>query len=369
MNESGNAILPVCINHSTRLWRLFHPKTAFGVLSFAVRSPWINHSPVDLHPIVHNWIVVVIGLTAIIVCTRNWPTANQIFVLSSVSPYTLGVLHESRPIAAALAAFCYNCVRFRRKADPSAIDVLSERILSKRAIRFNKFDLYLPLSPLSRHRGYRTSRRHPAAASSLAIPGLIFLPGAYVDHTAYAPVAAMLSDKGIIVVVLSMEPIRLAAPLLGSDPIDVSHAMKCASKVISTTSWSRHVQWSIGGHSAGAYAALRLARQIPVEKCCLWAAGNLEEMVPDLSQMPLEVLTVLASNDKFAFLTDQMKSRFLSKMPKNTCIQIIMGGNHAGFGAYPSNELFDGKNDIGKGKQHELVCSITASFLLNGKNS
>lgn len=369
MNESGNAILPVCINHSTRLWRLFHPKTAFGVLSFAVRSPWINNSQVDLHQILRNWIVVVIGLTAIIVFTRNWPTANQIFVLSSLSPYTLGVLHESRPIAAALAAFCYNCVRFRRKADQSAIDILSKRILSKRAIRFNEFDLYLPLLPRSSRKGYLTSSHRHTGESSSSIPGLIFLPGAYVDHTAYAPIAAMLSDKGIIVVVLSMEPIRLAAPFLGSDPIDVRQAMKCASKVIRMTSCSHHVQWNIGGHSAGAYAALRLARQVPVKKCFIWAAGNLEEMVPDLSLMQLEVLTVLASNDKFAFLTDQMKSRFLSKMPKNTCIKIIMGGNHAGFGAYPSNELFDGNNEIGKGKQHELVCSITASFLLNGKNS
>jgi dienelactone hydrolase len=367
MNESGNAILPVCMNHSTRLWRLFLPQTAFGVLSFAVRSPWANNSQVDLHQVLHNWIVAFIGLIVIAVITRNWPTANQIFILSFLSPYTLGVIHESRYVATALTAFCYNCVRFRRKADQSALDILYERILSKRAIRFNKFDLYLPPFPRS-SQGYLTSSRHHACESS-SIPGFIFLPGAYVDHTAYAPIAAKLSDKGIVVAVLSMEPIRLAAPFLGGDPIDVIQAMKRASKVVRATSSSPHIQWNIGGHSAGAYAALRLARQVHVEKCCIWAAGNLDGMVPDLSMLPLDVLTILASNDKFAFLTDQMKSRFLSKMPKNTSIKTIIGGNHAGFGAYPSNEIFDGTNDIGQGKQHELVCSITASFLFYGKNS
>jgi hypothetical protein len=361
MNESGNAIL--LINHSIRLWRLCLPQTAVGILNFAASSPWANTYQVDLQKVLHTWIVFLIGLTTITVSTRNWPTAAQVRVLTFLSPYTLGVIHETSHIAMALATFCYNCVRFRKNADQSAVDTLSKRILSKRAMRLDKFDLYLPPIP-SASQGHLISSHH--AEESLSIPGLIFLPGAYVDHTAYSPVAAKLSDKGILVAVLSMEPVRLAAPFLGGDSKDIVDAMNSASNKL-RAKLSCNIQWNIGGHSAGAYAAMRLAQQVKVGKCCIWAAGNVDEMVPDLSRLQLDVLIILASNDRFAFLTEQAKSRFLSKMPKNTSIQSIAGGNHAGFGAYPRNELFDGSNEIGLEKQHELVSSITASFLLHGR--
>ena len=100
----------------------------------------------------------------------------------------LPILGFSLFTTAAVLMFSKN----RKASFESAQTLLLERLKSKRAIRKqDKYDVFLPVQE--------------------AKIGVIFFPGALVSHTAYAGIAAALSDKGILVVVLSLEPVRFIA--------------------------------------------------------------------------------------------------------------------------------------------------------------
>ena len=70
--------------------------------------------------------------------------------------------------------------------------------------------------------------------------GLLFLPGFMVPHSAYSEVAAMISDSGIVVVVLSMEPLRIPAASLGADSRDLKRILRRVDTSLpSPAKWSR----------------------------------------------------------------------------------------------------------------------------------
>ena len=88
-----------------------------------------------------------------------------------------------------------------------ATDVLESRIIHRRAYRTRRYDVYLPPS-LNTSTDGKTSNDQSA---------LLLIPGATVSHEAYSEVAGRLSDEGFVVVVVSLEPFRLANPYFGMD--------------------------------------------------------------------------------------------------------------------------------------------------------
>lgn len=170
------------------------------------------------------------------------------------------------------------------------------------------------------------------------------------------------------------------------------------------------VEWALGGHSMGGYAALQLGGELLQIKdgppsvtlrdgssisrvsnqIVAWAAGNAVNSVPNLQRFgeeafplssltsflarnegnywknhPLRVLILLASNDDIAkFASEQQRQDLLSKLPpKTTYLHTIEGGNHAGFASY-NDALMDGPRDIPLEVQHVEACSKTVHFIL-----
>jgi len=237
------------------------------------------------------------------------------------------------------------------------------------------------------------------------IPSLLFFPGFGIHCNAYADVAGKISDSGIPVIVVSLEPFRLAHKALGGGMNDVRRLIKSAGSDVAKHYKNIHgekngkndvssdegidkniiVEWALGGHSMGGYNALRLAEELIQtsppsillrdgsisrvgSQIVVWAAGTVVENVPNLLTSSLRVLVLLASNDMFAtFSSPQQKLQFLSKLPKKRRIETIEGGNHSGFASYDAaqkSNQFNGPRDIPLETQHEEASSRTAHFLL-----
>ena len=247
----------------------------------------------------------------------------------------------------------------RQSAFPSAKLVWMERLRSERLDHTAAFDLYLPA---------------PSTGDSnkpRIVPGLVLLPGALVDHTAYAPLAAQLSDQGMVVAVLSLEPLRFATKHHGAGPQDV---LPILYRLVSHHSDTFHVNdWAIGGHSAGGSAAYNLMRDLNLHKLVLLASSTPAEKHGSLqaftAQQEIQGLCVDATNDTL-LQTAQSKASCAvfrdTRLPVKTHYVTIEGGNHAGFGHYGPQTfpMVDGKRSIPLSEQQRQTCEAVARFLL-----
>lgn len=168
--------------------------------------------------------------------------------------------------------------------------------------------------------------------------GYIFYPGALVEHTAYAPLLAKLSDEGITCVLYKM-PFHLA--IFGVDEADGAFA---ALPGIS--------RWYIGGHSLGgafasAYADRHAHRLAGI--ALLGAYG--------INRNPLPALYIYGSNDG---LLNRGK---LAGLPN---VLVIQGGNHAYFGDY-GEQRGDGAATLSRQAQQEQAVRALADFMAAGQ--
>lgn len=276
----------------------------------------------------------------------------------------------------------------RKDGDVSAKAIISQRVRSGRAKRRRGvYDLYLPQNDKLRiKRGRET-----------LVPSLILFPGFGIHHSAYAEVAARISDSGIAVAVVSLEPLRLAHEALGGGIDDVRRIIRLAGEDVSRyyNNYSELIiEWSVGGHSMGGYNSLQLAEAILIEQetpsvvlknkksvsqigldIVVWAAGNLVDIVPKLrinKRPPLRVLILNGTNDGIVRMDPKLKRKLLSKLPKSTTeMRTIKGANHSGFASYDAASKksttfsFNGERTITLNEQHEEVCSQTVRFILD----
>ena len=318
-------------------------------------------------------------------------------VLAIFSPITIDLLFRNfAPVTSTLLSRLQTVLSSRKGPDISTKLLLSERVQIGRAIRRHAYDLYFP-------------PKESDAIKLNCIQSLLFFPGFGIDRSAYADVASRISDKGIPVAVVSLEPFRLAHKSLGGGMNDVRRLIQLAGQDIVQQHY-KHVhkdkfgsenksdeirrsiiiEWAIGGHSMGGYNALQLAEVLQSNdgkppsvllhdgslsrmgrKIVAWAAGTDVNLFPDLSHadssLQLEVLILLASKDGIArILSRQQKRRILSRLPKKSRLGTIKGGNHSGFASYESQTSpYDGLREISLESQHKAVSFQTASFLLD----
>lgn len=143
--------------------------------------------------------------------------------------------------------------------------------------------------------------------------GLILYPGGLVDEAAYAPLAAMLADAGVLVCIPSM-PYHLA--VFGAD---------AAAEIM--PAFPEISRWYVGGHSLGGAMAASFAADEP-EK----AAGLI--LLAAYASKPVSVpaLSVYGSLDTVLNRETYEKDR--GNLPADTTELVIEGGNHAQFGDY-----------------------------------
>ena len=247
-------------------------------------------------------------------------------------------------------------VRHRQSAFPSAKLLQLERLRSKRLDRQERFDVYLP----------PPSNKTTTADKPQEVPGLIFFPGALVEHAAYAPLAAHLSDQGILVVVVSFEPMRIATFHQGGSERDV---LPILYHVASHYTDASVKDWALGGHSVGGSCAFDLVQRLNMSKLVLFASHSSFDKRAHLVDSKVKVLCVDATNDGILSReSSQRMEHFKTHMvPADTIFYIIQGGNHSGFGHYGPQTFprLDGERTIPLMEQQRQCVEVTASFLLD----
>ena len=269
-------------------------------------------------------------------------------------------------------------IQNRQPAFDTAKEVLWNRIQNKRAQRCNGYDVFVP-PPQSEKS--RKSNNHL---------GLIYFPGALVEHTAYAPMAAKLSDHGILVVILSFEPLR--TPSMYCGPANEEAIGRIIKEMIGLSIMKSipgdNIDWSIGGHSMGSSAAYNIVSKqqsspslLKISNLLLVGGSSGGEKIGNLKDKHcnVNVLTIDASNDLLlqGFVSPTKRQEFydtmLPPLEENeetggrgkrrnfTRKVMISGGNHSGFGYYGPQTfpIQDGKRAISlEEQQNEMVLAI-----------
>jgi len=171
--------------------------------------------------------------------------------------------------------------------------------------------------------------------------GFVFYPGGKVEYTAYAPLMQALAEHDILCVIAEM-PFNLAV-------LDMNAADGIPGR------YPEVERWFIGGHSlGGSMAASHAAKHTgDYEGLVLLAAYS----TADLSQSPLEVVSVYGSED--GVLNMGKYEKYEKNLPAACKEYVIDGGCHAGFGAY-GPQKGDGTPSISSEEQIRQTALILA---------
>ena len=178
----------------------------------------------------------------------------------------------------------------------------------------------------------------------------ILYPGGHVDYRAYAPLARAVAEQGYQVFVPRM-PLSLAV----LSPAKADEIIAAHPEITS---------WTVGGHSLGGAMAANFAisRSSVVQGLVLLAAYPASS--DDLSQSPLQVLSIYASLDGLATPDQIDASRAL--LPPETIWLKIRGGNHAQFGWY-GVQTGDNPAEISRAEQQAQIVQAITAFLANAR--
>jgi hypothetical protein len=148
--------------------------------------------------------------------------------------------------------------------------------------------------------------------------GLIFYPGARVHPESYAPAARAIAEEGFLTVIVPM-PLNMAvlSPNRAAEVIE-------AHPEIET--------WVIGGHSLGGAMAAQFAntRRTAIDGVVLW--GAYPGANTSLRNAGQRVLVVYGTRDCIS--TEEEVLAGAIRLPDDTEVVAIQGGNHTQFGWY-----------------------------------
>lgn len=178
--------------------------------------------------------------------------------------------------------------------------------------------------------------------------GLVYYPGARVNHESYVPMAAQLvTERDVVVVVVDM-PLNLA--ILAPNRADAAREAVPAVE-----------SWYVGGHSLGGAMACRYAAD---------SAAKLEGLVlhasycgDDVSDTDLRVLSVLGADDGVTDAEREREARAL--LPPGATVVELPAVNHAGFGAYGA-QRGDRPAPRAGAEMRADVAHVTGNWIVSG---
>jgi dienelactone hydrolase len=174
--------------------------------------------------------------------------------------------------------------------------------------------------------------------------GFIFYPGGLVDPAAYAPLMKQLSDQGIMTVIVPM-PLDLAV-----------FGVNKANDVIAA--YPDIKQWIIGGHSLGGSMAAEFVKGNPTAVKGIAFLASYPADSTNLSVLPIKVTSIYGTNDGVA---RNVFKDSLARLPADTPLVIIDGGNHAQFGDY-GPQAGDGMATISREEQQQQTAKAVAEL-------
>lgn len=177
--------------------------------------------------------------------------------------------------------------------------------------------------------------------------GLVFIPGAKVQPSAYLYKMAGIAEATGMTVVITEPTLNLAF----FDTRPLSEFTADAPDVD---------RWFVGGHSLGGVRACQLAAdeqgEPPVDGLILFGSY----CVDDLSDTDLAVLSIVAENDGLS--TPEDVAARSGNLPDDAVTVVIEGANHAAFGDYGA-QPGDGTATIDRQTARAEIADAVAAFL------
>ncbi|MBF4457513.1 alpha/beta hydrolase [Pseudoclavibacter sp. VKM Ac-2867] len=173
--------------------------------------------------------------------------------------------------------------------------------------------------------------------------GLVFIPGAKVEPSAYAAkLSSLVTDDNMTVVV--------PQPLLNLAFFDTRTLDDYAAVAPEVTTWS------VGGHSLGGVRACQLAESPDVAGLLLFGSYCANDLAADES---LDVLSITGSADGLS--TPQKAADARGLLPADAETLEIEGANHAMFGNY-GPQSGDGTATISDEDGRQQIAAATSAW-------
>ena len=163
---------------------------------------------------------------------------------------------------------------------------------------------------------------------------VIFFQGGLTDPKAYAPLCRKLAEYGFTTHLIKMD---WRLPQYDYQKISRLFDLK-------------HGKYIIGGHSQGGKMASQLVYENPNVFEGLFLMGTSHPRDIDLSIQNIPCIKLYAENDGLASVEEVMENK--SKLPKDSKLILINGGNHSQFG-YLGKLLMDSSPDISLDEQQK----------------
>lgn len=178
---------------------------------------------------------------------------------------------------------------------------------------------------------------------------IIFFQGGMTDPKAYAPLCRKIAEEGF-----TCHLIKMKHRLPKKDCDKVFELFDLAAG-----------DYIIGGHSQGAKMAAQLVYENPATFKGLFLLATSHPRDVDLSELTIPCLKLYAENDGLASVEKVREN--MSKLPKDTELVFIKGGNHSQFG-YLGKLPRDNAADISLKEQQQQTLD-NMKYFLNGIGS
>ena len=191
-----------------------------------------------------------------------------------------------------------------------------------------------------------TNGKYTVFAPEDPVAGLIFYPGAKVEHEAYIPLMQACAGEGVLCILVEMP---LYFPLLWESAADGLQEK-----------YPDIERWFIGGHSLGGYTAANYVAKHTDEYEGLLLLASYTDA--DLTGSGLDVLSVYGSKDKI--MNRERYEAGRSRLPEGYAEIVIDGGCHAYFGMYKGQ---DGSEALAVTNAEQLQITADAIRMWIGK--
>lgn len=182
------------------------------------------------------------------------------------------------------------------------------------------------------------------SVTSISHYEIIFFQGGLTDPKAYAPLCRKLAENGFTCHLMKM---NWRLPLYDYQKV---------YKIFDLTQGN----FVIGGHSQGGKMAAQLVYENPNIFKALFLMGTSHPRDIDLSNQSISCIKLYSENDGLASVKEVMQNK--TKLPKNTKLVFLKGGNHSQFG-YLGKLFMDNSADISLEEQQLEVFNNLTKFM------
>lgn len=179
---------------------------------------------------------------------------------------------------------------------------------------------------------------------------VIFFQGGLTAPEAYAPLCRKFAENGFTCHLIKMD---WRLPQYNYQKISTLFDLKKGNYII-------------GGHSQGGKMAAQFVYENPNIMKGLFLMGTSHPRDIDISSQNIPCIKLYAENDGLSTVEEVMTN--VNKLPKQTKLILIKGGNHSQFG-YLGKLFMDGSADISLEKQQQQVFDNLIIFMNEIKNS